>query len=388
MLIALLLPAVQAARAAAQRMQCSNHIKQWTLAIQTFYDAFQRIPSNGNDDYWWQFKQLGTNQRVDGIDTYGWRTVLLPFVEQQALQSRLVAGCQWAAQLNPYPGQNACYVGIARPWCWDYDNGDTSVFGTPRTPFGEYFDILGCPSDSRATQEFDAQTRGSNYFGCTGDVQIGEDWGENRNTRGVIRYNFGGNSSTYPSDTWGEINFGTVTDGLSNTMVISEVCMQQYPNQDKDRGILTGIARSVNIHGQPPANCLVARGPNGKFSDLITATSGEGKGARWGDARNPYAMYHAALPPNAPACQQGPNLGGNDNCHLITASSHHAGGVNIGLLDGSGRFASESIDAGDPTQRLGASLGNTGEGHAWTGPSTMGVWGALATPSQGESVSL
>ena len=52
MLIALLLPAVQAARAAAQRMQCSNNVRQLVLAAHTFHDANNRMPFNGMDPIW------------------------------------------------------------------------------------------------------------------------------------------------------------------------------------------------------------------------------------------------------------------------------------------------------------------------------------------------
>jgi hypothetical protein len=391
MLIALLLPAVQAAREAARRMQCTNHIKQWALALHSFMDVHQeRLPNNGNDPYWLSFKQPGTNNRVDGVDVYGWRTLLLPYIEQTAMVSELTAGIQWAQQ-NYYGGgsDDSPYYGIARPWCWDYHNADTRAHGHGMSPFGRWFSLLGCPSDSNVTREFGGglRTRGSNYMGCTGDYMIGEEWGENRNTRGVFRYYFGGNAMEIPSDPFGEITLGRITDGLSNTMAISEVATAQEPATG-DWSVKSGIADWMTaIHGGAVSTCMAARGTGGEFDRaVVRGPWGEGKGQRWGDSRNPFSMFHAAVPPNGPSCKSDTSGGGSK---AITASSYHPGGVVVGMCDGSSRFVNDSIDNGDIAQILGRRYSDShGEGHHWTGPSTHGVWGAMATPSGGESVSL
>jgi prepilin-type processing-associated H-X9-DG protein len=101
-------------------------------------------------------------------------------------------------------------------------------------------------------------------------------------------------------------------------------------------------------------------------------------------------MFQAALPPNSPSCRDW-----NNHCSQISASSFHPGGVSVGMLDGSVKFVSDTVNCGDITKRAGAGnadQGGTGDqggfGHQWKGPSTAGVWGGMATPNGNESVSL
>ena len=383
LLIALLLPAVQAAREAARRMQCSNHMRQWALAIQSFHATHHRFPSNGNDPFWFSYRQVGTQYRIEAVDVYSWRTLLLPYVEQQVLYEEIIAGCLWAVQQNPYPGEPAAYYGIARPWDVYYFEESSAVHGRSSSPFAEHFPILTCPSDPRARMiSINGRTRGSNYVGCTGDYMIAEFWEENNNTRGVFRYYFGGNDYYLPRTTWGVITAARITDGLSNTMAISETAIgMESPGEDWS--VRSGIADWMPIHGQAASECMRAFGQLGEFNrSTVRSALSTGKAHRWGDSRNPFSMFHAALPPNAPSCKD-PN-----GCFAITASSYHPGGVNVSMCDGSLRFVTDSVYHGDLTQRLGQPLGWLGEGHQWTGPSTVGVWGAMATPAGRETVSL
>ena len=85
MLIALLLPAVQATREATRRMQCSNHVKQVSLALHNYHDVNDRFPAgqmlvltklaNGT---------VYTESANPGNALWGPRAVLFPFVEQTA----------------------------------------------------------------------------------------------------------------------------------------------------------------------------------------------------------------------------------------------------------------------------------------------------------------
>jgi len=82
MLIALLLPAVQAAREAARRMQCTNNLKQIGVAVHNYHDTFHVIPTG-----------FITNETVAGNTNdwngWAWGTFILPFIEQQSLADSL-----------------------------------------------------------------------------------------------------------------------------------------------------------------------------------------------------------------------------------------------------------------------------------------------------------
>src|SRR5688572_18922129 len=72
-LVALLLPAVQAAREAARRSQCTNNMRQIGLAIHNYESAYQRLPTAGQ----------GTDaQLATTFDQHALHTVILPFLEQ------------------------------------------------------------------------------------------------------------------------------------------------------------------------------------------------------------------------------------------------------------------------------------------------------------------
>ncbi len=80
-LIALLLPAVQAAREAARRMQCNNNLKQIGLAIQNFYTAKKHFPTTGTD----VGNYLVSFPTQDRFERASWLYQILPFMEETAL---------------------------------------------------------------------------------------------------------------------------------------------------------------------------------------------------------------------------------------------------------------------------------------------------------------
>ena len=123
MLIALLLPAVQAAREAARRMQCSNHLKQIGLGIHNFHDTYQGIVPSG---------MVNTNRAS------GWG-LLYPFIEQQALWEII--------SKQPFVKSGGDYAGFATENYWWF----TTLDDTQRKGFASV-PIYLCPSRRSGTQ--------------------------------------------------------------------------------------------------------------------------------------------------------------------------------------------------------------------------------------------
>ncbi len=86
-LVGLLLPAVQAAREAARRMQCSNNLKQIALAMHNYHDEYKAFPPAFTVD-------------ANGKPLHSWRTLLLPYMEQQALYSQIDLNKPWDDPVN------------------------------------------------------------------------------------------------------------------------------------------------------------------------------------------------------------------------------------------------------------------------------------------------
>ncbi|MGL4943624.1 MAG: DUF1559 domain-containing protein [Thermoguttaceae bacterium] len=386
-LVALLLPAVQAAREAARRMQCTNSIKQLGLSVHNFISTHNRIPNNGTDALWMGYQPAGgpaayhvipraSGTRLDGVDQYSAFTALLPFFEQQALYDRIAGYC--SASMT-YPLTGAWDVNIPAPsgtGKMAKDNLD-NPFMTPIT-------TLMCPSDGNLLTKITAAHTGrTNYRFNRGDWMIGDDWGENRQLRGIARAYArksdpgNANATDY---TFGEVTLSNITDGTSNTLLFAEALVEPSSGTNMYK---MATAKDVDIHGKAAATCLAARGTSGMLASGFSASS-QRRGHRWGDRASIFTGFMTALPPNYPSCNRDDSVNG---CLALTPTSNHSGGVNVGLCDGAVRFVSETIDCGDITKVLGYPT-NTGEGHQWTGPSTGGIWGKVATPAGSEAASL
>jgi len=363
-LIALLLPAVQAAREAARRMTCTNNIKQLSLAFQNFHDANKRFPNGCRDSKYASFTQTGNSNSYGWVETWGFLPLISPYIEQQTAYDAVVQHFQTR---NPSGG-----------WVW-----------APFRDGGPLNDIaispLRCPSDGNAKDmsvpdSTNLRVARTSYHGCWGDLPSRMDDGNA--DRGVLmRYDQQG--VRFIRD------MGSIVDGTSNTVVISESLVAPYA--DREPLIKLGIV-VVGANNEPlgtPGDCADYKGTSGSLNAGTLPTVGR-KGTCWGSSRLADTGFITALPPNSPSCglrsSNIPNPGGewwNWDWHnaYITVSSNHTGGANIGLLDGAVTFISDTIGCGN--QRPSPM-----PGHPYSKKSPFGVWGALGTVDGGESESL
>jgi prepilin-type N-terminal cleavage/methylation domain-containing protein/prepilin-type processing-associated H-X9-DG protein len=327
LLVALLLPAVRSSGEAARRMSCGNNLKLLGLALHNYHDAHGHFPSAMGGTGHGVTRTQGNANRLSGL------VALLPFIEQQPLWEQISTACEIDGVMYPA-------MGLA-PWVTEYTPWRTEIPG------------FRCPSADSKRADF-GQT---NYTFCVGDIvhEI------HQATR--LRGAFAGGMTAC---------FKDITDGTSNTIAMGEI---GTPSGLSVIGqFATGQATSILAN---PKLCLDVRDPKRHKSYGKNVPLGEpGRGGRWADGAAGFSLVNTVLPPNSPSCAVG---GAHAVDGLYSAGSLHPGGVQVLMVDGSARFASETIDAGDSShppvtpQQLA------------DGPiaSPYGVWGALGT-SAGE----
>ena len=296
-LIALLLPAVQAAREAARRAQCSNNAKQIALAVHHYHAAWGQFPPG----YGYTAHVYGSSNISGNLTNHiqwSWLPRLLAYLEQTALSERIE---------------------------WDDNPGSVPNSDEQRSVKGAQIPVFHCPSDPYVQRRMNENA-----------VCLGGAYSEERSGRGNYAGNFGRGQleEAYPPDgdrvdgvfayNYGA-RFADIRDGSSQTLLLSE----------------TTAGRGCSIFGifYHPEGCCFMQNytPNDPTPDLTRWCSEE-------DGTSTPAR-----------CLQGDHpFGGsvNTNQTLATSRSMHPGGVTAALCDGSTRFVADTI-ALDVWQALG-----------------------------------
>ncbi|MBN1395397.1 MAG: DUF1559 domain-containing protein [Pirellulales bacterium] len=310
LLIALLLPAVQAARETARRLACVNNLKQIGLALHNYADQYDALPPGAivGDVY----QTRGTNNfdpwpeatgDQPGMHGSSWMLQILPFIEQNALFDR------WDFTRSVLGNRSVAETDVAVFYCPTRRRGvraqDQNIMFPKRTPEDSY---AGWTAG------------GNDYAGCIG----AQNSFANPTASNVARP-FCGPTYVYRTDMRGVFvpnlatRFHEIADGLSSTIAVGEV----------PRTIWTGPA--PNHYWRPCHTSIdgwAAAGSNTLF-DTTSAGSTNDIG----------------------------QLGGFNNDYFESAGSDHVGGAHFGLADGSARFIGEEID-----QAVYAYLGSMADG--------------------------
>jgi prepilin-type N-terminal cleavage/methylation domain-containing protein len=199
-LIGLLLPAVQKVREAAARIKCANNLKQIGLALHNYENAHGRFPPGYRD----------TRPDAAAGPGWGWAAFLLPFVEQSSLH----------AQIDP---EHTLFGG-----------GLDTTAPTPQTLTA--LAVFRCPADP-------GPPTNPNHDGHATASYRGVGWSRPQTAPGpkglMITNVHNSNGVLYRNS---KTKVGDVSDGLSNTLFVAEVCLDE--RRDKWGGIWAGVNRN------------------------------------------------------------------------------------------------------------------------------------------------
>lgn len=325
-LIALLLPAVQAAREAARRTQCANNLKQSGLAMTNYDCAKKKLPPGTK--YWWGDDPTGsTTSGVDPEggswwDDHGWYIWVCPFIEETALL-------------------NAVHT--------DKSFSDASNY-TARTMKVPMFE---CPSDGMYPDEFNsgpnptlwarwranyAVNFGNTNYGQTNQAKI------DATHPGLTKFKgapFGpsilpGKKNSVNQNLQGSRPLAKIPDGTSHTLLMAEV--RTIKRDSGWGGPISEIETALG--GQTFEGTLLPNDPVGDYTNRVGCTGGTGNGT---GAPTLTTMELDGVPPCN--CLGGdPPTRANVDGQFFAARSKHVGGVNASFCDGSTRFVTEVID--------------------------------------------
>jgi prepilin-type N-terminal cleavage/methylation domain-containing protein/prepilin-type processing-associated H-X9-DG protein len=282
-LIALLLPAVQSARAAARRIQCINNLKQLGLGMQNFHDV--------QGTFTWGAKNNPSQT---------WAFLVLPYLEQVPLSNAVNVGAHFYDAKNLTVTQAVISVFL----CPSDPNLGTIQYGAPfpNRAKGSYAVNWGNADYEQSATSLVVNTTGASLGAFTSVVPL----------RGPFRAN---NTTTAITP----FAIRDILDGTSNTMMMSEVKIG--PNFTVNGSIKSDSRGDLWANSKCSYMFTAATTPNSLIPDQL-----DGKGG----CPNPNA---------SPPCFQA----SGSQLEFNAARSFHTGGVNVLFSDGSARFIKDSV---------------------------------------------
>ncbi|WP_339743679.1 DUF1559 domain-containing protein [uncultured Rubinisphaera sp.] len=284
-LVALLLPAVQQAREAARRSQCKNNLKQMGLALHNYHDIHNTLPPAV------MRPSYSVSAGFFGKPGWGWGTMLLPFIEQSALYDSM--------NINVNVMEDT-------PAMLQYTQTAIPIYLCPSSPAP----LINTKHKKNAWSAEDCPAT-SNYKGVFGSRNEGE-----RTTSGLAPscptnccWLYGhcmrGETGLFGANS--VVRFRDITDGLSNTFAIGECTYG-----DIGDGVDRAASVWAGMSNQSTANTTTNDRPVRVLMHSLANTT----------ARRINGTFRNAF------------------------SSHHDGGAQFLLADGSVRFISEVVDGG------------------------------------------
>ena len=308
-LIALLLPAIQAAREAARRNQCTNNLKQIGLALQNYHESYGQFPP-------------GQTRAQGDADDEGWSAIshLLPYMDLS----------------HVYDSLNFSMNGYGNGPAW------MSSASTNFTPLTTPVNAFLCPSDVNRFTTWNLNIVGYNNKRPVGSylASHGDTWNYN------VRTGQYAGRALFHLDS--SVSIDDVLDGTKNTVAFAERLLGSTLNTSFAAGDAYDACADPPGGDIPALNesayqGVIADAESQALADIVT-----GLGSFWQLGRLGYGYYNHIFTPNSstPDCYftavNGTNGTGNDG--VVSARSNHGGGVNVVLADGSCQFVSNSID--------------------------------------------
>lgn len=354
-LVALLLPAIQAARESARRTQCTNNMKQLGLGAINFESAQKRLPPSGQCD---STGGASTTYMIHSVATY-----ILPFIEQQAIYDK------FDTETNPLTAYSATVTASGAlqtsTGCLIHPDAKGRNYDDPAHPAGQVaaksrIDTFICPTtpitnDSRdpihgyggidymivALSDVDTRA-GSATYGERTTPSGSEAW-KSQVVAPLLNCDGGG--------------FARATDGASNTIMWIEDAGRAHPEVENYGAYssrftpVSGAADPINME----------TGPNGRrvfaWADADAVGNGYSGPSRSLGSKKAQ-LNNNATPDGGPAeCRWSVNnCGPNDEPFAF-----HPGGLNATMGDGSVHFLSDSMDGVVVKWLVGAEDGQTVE---------------------------